>query len=109
MNHDYQKMEPPPAEPVEWCPCCGGSATVWQYIDKPGASVERVVMCDHSEDLGPRDSLVYNGCLLAMPPQDFYKGTGREAVRYWNEYAKALTAKRAMAVDDAQALREGKA
>lgn len=91
MNQDYQKMEPPPSEPVQPCPCCSSSATVWQYIDKPGGPVERVVMCDHQEDIVPRDSVAYSGCLLAMPPQDFYKATGREAVRYWNDYAKALT------------------
>ena len=30
------------------------------------------------------------GCLLYLPPQPFYRATIREAVRYWNDYAKAL-------------------
>lgn len=94
MNNDYRPMEPPPAEAVARCPCCGSSARVWEYTDKPGAPVERVVMCDHEGGIGPRDALVYEGCLLQMPPQDFYRGTGREAVRYWNEYAQALVAER---------------
>ena len=92
MNNDYRLMEPAPSEPLERCPCCGSSARVWEYIETPGAAVMRVVMCDHGDDIGPRYSLVYAGCLLAMPPNDFYRATGREAVRYWNEYAKALTA-----------------
>ena len=109
MDNDYKLMQPPPAEPIEACPCCGSSARVWEYVDKPGAVVERVVMCDQSGDIGPRDSLMYEGCLLQMPPQDFYRGTGREAVRYWNEYAKALTAaQRANRWKSAQVLRNDK-
>ena len=73
------------------CACCGGEAEAWQYVTKDD-QVQRVVMCDHSGDIGPRDSLLYEGCLLQMPPPDFYRETGRAAVRYWNEYAKALTA-----------------
>jgi len=92
MKYDYYLMEPPPVEAVEACPCCGSSARVWVYSEDPTMPVTRVVMCDHSDSIGPRDSLVYEGCLLQMPPDDFYRETGRDAVRYWNEYAKALTA-----------------
>ena len=92
MKDDYYLMEPPPVEAVEACPCCGSSARVWVYSEDPTMPVTRVVMCDHSDSIGPRDSLVYEGCLLQMPPDDFYRETGRDAVRYWNEYAKALTA-----------------
>jgi len=92
VNNEYKLMEPPPAEPLEACPCCGSSARVWEYVEKTGGPVVRVAMCDHEGSIGPRDALVYEGCLLQMPPDDFYRGTGRDAVRYWNEYAKALTA-----------------
>ena len=103
MSDDYRLMLPPPAEPLEPCPCCGSSARVWEYV---ADVVKRVVMCDHEGDIGPRDSLVYEGCLLQMPPDDFYRGTGRDAVRYWNEYAKALTAtQRANRWKTAQVLR----
>jgi hypothetical protein len=96
-HNTYRLMEPPPAEPLEACPCCGSVSSVWEYIDEPGSDVQRVVMCGHSGGVGPRDALVYEGCLLQMPPADFYRATGREAVRYWNEYAKALTALRGQA------------
>ena len=92
MTHDYKLMEPQPAEPLEACPCCGSSARVWEYTEKAGAPVVRVAMCNHEGSIGPRDAQVYTGCLLQMPPDDFYRGTGHAAVRYWNEYAKALTA-----------------
>lgn len=92
MHDDYRLMEPPPAEPIAPCPCCGSSARVWEYSKHPSDTVMRVVMCDHEGSIGPRDSLVYEGCLLQMPPDDFYRGTGFHAVRYWNEYATALTA-----------------
>ena len=94
MNNEYKLMEPQPAEPLDACPCCGSTARVWEYVEKTGGPVVRVVMCDHSGGIGPRDALVYEGCLLQMPPDDFYRETGREAVRYWNGYAKALTAAR---------------
>lgn len=106
-QNNYYLMEPPPAEAVEPCPCCGSSARVWVYAEAPTMPVKRVVMCDHSGDIGPRDSLLYEGCLLCMPPNDFYCDTGREAVRYWNEYAKALTAtQRANRWKTANVLRE---
>lgn len=106
MNNEYKLMEPPPAEPLEACPCCGSSARVWNYVEKDGGPVVRVAMCDQEGSIGPRDSLVYEGCLLQMPPNDFYRGTGRDAVRYWNEYAKALTAtQRANRWKTAQVLR----
>jgi hypothetical protein len=81
-----------PADALEACPCCGSSARVWEYVEKTGGPVVRVAMCDHEGSIGPRDALVYEGCLLQMPPDDFYRGTGRDAVRYWNGYAKALMA-----------------
>lgn len=92
MDDIYRLMVQAPSEPVEACPCCGSSARVWEYIEHPHADVMRVVMCDHNDSIGPRDAQVYTGCLLQMPPDDFYRGTGHAAVRYWNEYAKALTA-----------------
>jgi hypothetical protein len=29
-----------------------------------------------------------------MPPDDFYRGTIREAVKYWNDFGKALESQR---------------
>ena len=97
VHNDYRPMVPPPSEPIEPCPCCGSAASVWEYSEKPTDEVQRVVMCEKAEDLGPREGLVYTGCLLYMPPNDFYKATGRDAVRYWNEFAKATNAHRRMA------------
>jgi len=51
-------------------------------------------MCSNGEKFGPQDGLTNEGCLLYMPPQDFYRGRIVEAVKYWNEYAKALNAQR---------------
>jgi hypothetical protein len=92
MKHDYYLMEPPPAEPISACPCCGSVARVWVYAEDPDSPVTKVVMCDNHEDIGPRSASLHNGCLLSMPPDDFYRTSGREAVAYWNKYAAALTA-----------------
>ena len=85
---------PNPPKPLEPCPVCGSDAVVWEFAEKAGDPVQRVVMCNNGERFGPQDGIMNDGCLLYMPPQEFYHGTGRDAARYWNEYAKALCAQR---------------
>ncbi|MBK8746124.1 hypothetical protein [Propionivibrio sp.] len=51
-------------------------------------------MCTNGERFGPQDGAVNEGCLLYMPPQDFYRGRIVEAVKFWNEYAKMLNTQR---------------
>jgi hypothetical protein len=92
MHEDYQTW--PWTQPLERCPCCGSQATMWGHSTSSDDVVRRVVLCDNQEAVGPRDALAFCGCLLAEPPQDFYKPTGREAAQYWNEYARALKIKR---------------
>jgi hypothetical protein len=46
------------------------------------------------DEEGPRSGLVNSGCLLHMPPNDFYQPTRREAVAYWNAHALWLIAQR---------------
>ena len=89
VHDQYRPMVPQPTEPTHRCPLCGSPAQVWEFSEKPDDIVTRVVMCDRGDDLGPRDGMAYCGCVLYMPPNDFYKGTGRDAVRYWNAYAEA--------------------
>ena len=50
-------------------------------------------MCSNGEPFLPQDGL-FDGCLLNLPPKNFYKPTVREAVKYWNDYASALMAMR---------------
>ena len=91
MNHLYRLMEPPPTEQPLDCPVCGSGAMVYEYVESEGTSVQRVVMCERG-DLPPRDTLKESGCLLFMPPDDFYHGRGADAVKYWNEHARAVLA-----------------
>lgn len=95
--HDTYKLWFPQPEPgtVKPCPICGSGTEVWQYADNPGAQLLRVVMCTRGDRFGPqiRESLM-GGCLLYMPPQEFYQATTKEAVRFWNEYAEAVAAQR---------------
>jgi hypothetical protein len=77
VHDQYRPMVPQPAEPAHRCPLCGSPAQVWEFSEKPDDIVTRVVMCDRGDDV------------LYMPPNDFYQGTGRDAVRYWNAYAEA--------------------
>ena len=102
----YWHMPNPPA-PLAPCPVCGSDAKVWEFAEKAGDPVQRVVMCENGEQFGPQDGAINDGCLLYMPPQDFYHGTGRDAARYWNEYAKALCVqRRSRNWDRAQVLRK---
>ena len=94
-DHDYQpwtgelSVQPAP------CPCCGSPAKVWQYIEKPGATVQRVVMCDGGEWQSDGLPILLDACLLDMPPNAFYCTTARHAVAVWNLYAESLVTRRA--------------
>ena len=103
--HDEYKMLDTPAG-LELCPCCGSAAELWQYSKSVDAPASKAVCCANGEQFGPQEGIVNDGCLLYMPPDDFYRATVREAVKYWNEYAKALTSQqRARRWDVAQVLR----
>lgn len=96
MKRDIYKLwEPqPPQADVHHCPVCGSTAQVWQYAEKEGDPVVRVVMCTNGDRIGPQDGLANEGCLLFMPPDQFYRSTTKDALRYWNEFAVALEALR---------------
>lgn len=94
MDNDYQlwvgdlTVQPMP------CPCCGSASAVWQYIDKPGDPVQRVVMCDGPEYEDERLGLMLDKCPLYMPPNAMYRPTAREAVAIWNCYGSMIVATR---------------
>lgn len=90
MRNDYNPLPAP--EGLELCPCCGGTPKLWQYSESPDAPTTKVVMCQTNEPIGPQDGLANEGCPLYMPPDAHYRPTIREAVRFWNDFAKALTA-----------------
>jgi hypothetical protein len=91
MTHDcYQPIDTPEGVVIEPCPVCNARASLWRHSEAPDAPTTTAVMCSNGERFGPQDGLVNLGCLLYMPPGDFHRGTIREAVRYWNEYALAL-------------------
>ena len=80
------------------CPVCGAEAELWQHSLSPTAPTSKSVMCSRGDAIGPRDGLGADGCLLLLPPPDFYRATIREAVGYWNHFATALDEMRAGAV-----------
>lgn len=90
--YDNYKLWSPPPDPatISRCPVCNSPGEVWQYSDSPDSQLLRVVMCTRGEAFGPQEGIVNEGCLLYMPPEAFYRATTKEAVRYWNDYAKAL-------------------
>lgn len=106
MHDDYKQVDlseyvfaPPNGGPaLEPCPVCGSKAALWQYSESDTAPRKLLVCCTHGEPIGPQEGLTNEGCLLYMPPDQFYRETIRDAVRYWNEFAKALTAMRAPGV-----------
>ena len=95
MNHDYQPWTGELAVQPLRCPCCGDAANVWQYVEKPGAEVLRVVMCESEDFAVDRLPMLLDTCLLKMPPQSFYCQTARQAVAVWNLYAESLNSRRA--------------
>jgi hypothetical protein len=99
MHDDYKPVDlsqfataPPNGwTPLEACPVCGSEAALWQYSESETTPRKLLVCCTHGDAIGPQDGLTNEGCLLYMPPENFYRETIRDAVRYWNEFAKALS------------------
>lgn len=105
MHDDYKQLDlsqlvtaPPNPVTLERCPVCASAAQLWQYSESETSPRKLLVMCSHGEAIGPQDGLTNEGCLLYMPPNQFYRETIRDAVRYWNEFAKALVALRTSGV-----------
>lgn len=94
MHDDYKPLDGAGWTPLEPCPVCGSEAALWQYSASETTPRKLLVCCTHGDKIGPQDGLTNEGCLLYMPPDNFYRETIRDAVRYWNEFAKALTAMR---------------
>ena len=92
MNHEYLMLDTPAGTTLEACPVCGSTACVYQYQKEEDGPAQKLICCSNGEAFGPQIAAPTEGCLLYMPPDDFYRATIREAAKYWNEYAKALEA-----------------
>ena len=91
MNDEYKRLDTPSDAHLEPCPCCGSNPRVRQYVNDLGDTFQ-VVMCTFGDSIGPQNDELSNGCPLYFPSMEAYRATIREAVQYWNEFAKALTA-----------------
>ena len=111
MSHnEFKKLDTPGGVHLEPCPVCASEGELWRRSDSPSSPTETAVCCSNGDVIGPQAGEVNTGCLLFMPPDDFYRGTMRDAVKYWNEYAKALGAQqRARRWELARVLRDGRA
>jgi hypothetical protein len=87
----YLRLDVPAGTFLDACPCCGSAPELWQYQKGEDASASKAVMCSLGEPIGPQGFLSNEGCPLYLPCDDFYHSTIREAAKYWNEYACALT------------------
>lgn len=94
LHQEFKKVAIPDGARLESCPVCGSDAELMQHSESDTAPTRRVVWCTNGDGFGPQDREVFEGCLLCLPPHEFYKATIHEAVQYWNEYAQALTALR---------------
>ena len=91
----YKKAELTVKTPIEPCPVCGADAELWQYSnDFKNGPIDKLMMCSNGDRFGPQDGAVNEGCSLYTAPQDCDRGRIAEAVKYWNDYAKALNAQR---------------
>ncbi len=92
-HDDYKRLDIPADSFVEPCPVCASNGELWEYITSSG-DAKKVVMCANGEAFGPQDGMVNEGCLLYMPPSGFYSPRKAGAIKYWNDYAKALNKQR---------------
>lgn len=88
---DYQKIEAFRVPTLRACPCCGSAGEAWRYRDTEESSTV-AICCSNGERFGPQDGEYNSGCLLYMPPSQFYQSRIKEAAEYWNEYAGSLDA-----------------
>lgn len=99
-REQYNCLEEVCSIAVEKCPVCHARPSLWEYVNTHG-NASKVVCCTRGEPFGPQmltvTGLMNEGCLLYMPPDAFYRATRREAVKYWNTYAEALTTLRELA------------
>ena len=94
-NELYKKADYVVKTPIAECPVCGSPAELWQYSENFATGIiHKVVMCTNGDSFHPQDGFVGEGCLLYMPPNNFYRGRYIEAIKYWNEYAKAVIEQR---------------
>ena len=94
-DEEYKKGDLPPGTHLEPCPVCGAEAELWlRSEDFKNGPIEKAVCCSNGRQFGPQTGVVNDGCLLFMPPDSFYRGRIADAVKFWNEYALALTAQR---------------
>lgn len=96
----YHAIKIPDGMQIAPCPCCGAAPELWEYTAEAGGACTKVVMCSTSEGIGPQEHIVNEGCPMYMPNNEFYRPTQREAVAYWNFFARALVGLR---VDNAAA------
>lgn len=90
LYDEYKRLEIPAGVTLRPCPACGADAELWQYSKSETSPTNKIGMCSNGTAIGPQQGLVHEGCLLFMPPDEFYQATIREAVKFWNEYARAL-------------------
>jgi hypothetical protein len=91
----YKKGELPAGMLLEPCPVCGADSELWLHSrDFANGPIDKLVMCSNGDRFGPQDGAMNEGCLLYMPPQEFYRARIIEAVKFWNQYSKALNAER---------------
>ena len=62
--------------------------------DFENGPINKLMMCTNGEKFGPQEGFMNEGCLLYMPPDEFYRHRAADAVQFWNEYARALVAQR---------------
>lgn len=79
---------------VEKCCICGSTPSPWQFREAGGV-FSKVVMCPNGDPVveHPTNN-ADDGCLMYMPPREFYQPTRREAINFWNQWHGAMTKQR---------------
>ena len=91
---EYKKGEIPKCA-IEPCPVCGSEAELWLFSDDfENGPINKLMACTNGEKFGPQEGFMNEGCLLYMPPDEFHRHRAADAVKFWNEYARALVAQR---------------
>lgn len=93
MKGDYTLLEGAIVPTLLSCPCCGSKAQAWRYKESESTTTVSIC-CSNGEPIGPQEQsggITSTGCVLYMPPGEFYRPRIKDAAAYWNAYVEAIS------------------
>lgn len=103
---EFHVVDTPDGTVLEPCPVCASDAALWRRSEDPSGRSHVAACCTHGQAIGPQDGALMEGCPMYFPQEEFYRNRIADAVKFWNDFAKAAgTLQRKNRWERAQVLR----